>query len=73
MASRCAEEGLGTISFPKCSQHWHRLPRIVGVSPSLGVFKNCKDVALNGHGGDGQGLDLVLLEVFSILNDSMVL
>ena len=44
-------------------------------SPSLEVFKNCVDVALrnmvNGHGGNGLGLDLMILELFSNLNDSM--
>ena len=39
------------------------------------MFKNHGDVALrdvvSGHGGGGLGLDLVILEVFSNLNDSM--
>ena len=26
---------------------------------------------MNGHGGDGLGLDLVILEIFSNLNDSV--
>jgi len=48
-------------------------------SPSLGLFKNCVDVALramfSGHGGDGLvvGLGEVILMVFSNLNDSMIL
>ena len=39
------------------------------------MFKNGGDVALrdmvSGHGGDGLGLGLGILEVFSNLNDSM--
>ena len=50
------------------------LPREVGGSPSLGVFQNHGDVALrdvgSGYGGGGLGLDLGILGVFSILNDS---
>jgi len=45
-------------------------------SPSLEVFQNCGDVALrdvvNEYGVDGLGMDLMLLEVFSNLNDSMI-
>ena len=43
----------------------------------LEVFKNRVDVALrdmvSGHGGDGLVLDLMLLVVFSNLNDSVIL
>ena len=46
-------------------------------SPFVEVFKNCGDVALrdvgSGHGGDGLGLDLGILTVFSSLNDSIIL
>ena len=53
---------------------WHRLPREGMESLSLEAFKNCVDVALrdevSGHTGDGL---MVILEVFSNLNDSMTL
>ena len=45
------------------------------LSPEM--LKNCGDVALwdmiSGHGGDGRGLDLMILVVFSNLNNSMIL
>ena len=54
-------------------RHW--LPREVVETPSLEVFKNHGDVAMrymvNGHGTNGLGLDLMILELFSNLNDSM--
>ena len=53
-------------------RHWHRLPREVVGSPSMGMFKKHRDVALrdvvSGHGGDGLGLDWVILAVFCNLN-----
>lgn len=81
MASSCAREGsgwiLGEISTLK---EWTATGSAQGVvgSPSLEVFQeNCGDVALrdavSGHGGDGLGLDLVILEVFSNFNGSTVL
>ena len=46
-------------------------------SASLGVFQEGGDVALGdmgrGHSGSGLGLDLGILEVFSDLNDPMIL
>ena len=46
-------------------------------SSFLKVFKEHGDVALrdivSGHGGDGLGLDLMILEVFSSLNNSVIL
>ena len=54
---------------------WHRVPREVRESPSLGVFQRCEDVAVrdvvSGHGEDGLVLDLGISVVFSNLNDSM--
>ena len=56
---------------------WHRLLREVMDSPSLEVFQNCVDVALRtwsvGMVGVGWLLDRVNLEIFSSLNDSVVL
>lgn len=49
------------------SERVARLPREVGES-SLEVFRDCEDVALgdvvSGSGGDGLGLDVVILQVF---------
>jgi len=54
-----------------------QLPREVRESPSLEVLKNHGDVALrdvgSGHGGDGLGLDWMVLVVFCNLNGSMIL
>ena len=58
---------------------WHSCPRRWWSPPPLEVFQNCVDVALrdvvSGHGGGGGGLvlDLVILEIFSSLNNTMIL
>jgi len=42
------------------------LSRAMVESPSVNVFRNHRDVAFrdSGHGGDGLGLDLGILELF---------
>lgn len=57
--------------------HWDTLPRKVVWLPSLQVFKKKVGVALmdmiSGHGeGRGWWLDLVILEVLSNLNASIL-
>ena len=56
---------------------WHRLHREVVQSPSLEVFQSRVDVALRtrsvGTVGMGWRLDQVILEVFSNVNDSLIL
>ena len=58
-------------------RYWHRLPREVVESLFLEEFKSHGDVALGDvvseHSGDGLRLDLMILEVFYNLNDSMIL
>ena len=53
------------------------MPREVVGPRSLEVFKTYGDVALRAivskYGGDELGLDLVILEVFSSLNNDVIL
>jgi len=66
---------LAQISSPE--ENRTGLLRQVVESPSLEVFHNHGDVVLRdvirGHSGGGLGLDLEILEVFSNLNDSVIL
>jgi len=57
---------------------WNRLPRLVAESPSLEVFKKMFRYGTSGYGLVsmvvlGWRLDLMILEIFSNLNDSMIL
>jgi len=59
-------------------RQWDRLPREMVESPSLEVFKKHARYSTSGHGLVGmvvlgRWLDLMILEVFSNLNDSMIL
>ena len=56
--------------------HWHSLLREVVGSPSLGVFNECRHVALRDvvseHGGMDWWLDWMILVVLSNLNDPVI-
>jgi len=58
-------------------RHWTRLPKEVVESLSLEMYQNHIHVALRDvgsvHGGDGLSLDLIISEIFSNLNGSMIL
>ena len=41
-------------------------------SDAAALLREWRDM-VSGHGGDGLGLDLVILEVFSSLNDPIIL
>ena len=57
----------------KAMMQWHKMPREVVGSAYLEVFNVALRDVVSGHGGSGLGLGLVILEVFSNLNDSMIL
>ena len=67
--SQCHGAGIATSA-----RHWDRPVAVVG-SPSLEVLKNYGDEAVRDvvSGRDGHGLDSVVLEIFSSLNDSIIL
>jgi len=55
---------------------WNGLQRDVVESASMEVFRNRGDVTpgdvVGGHGGGGLTVELVVLELFSNLNDSAI-
>lgn len=79
--SRCATGGLNWISGKLFSpkdvvQHQHRLPRVMVESPFLEGFNRCVHVALGlvmALAELGEQLDLMMMESFSHLNDSVIL
>ena len=62
------------LFFSELVKRWHRLPRVVVESPSPEVLEKCGGVAhgdvISGQGGDG--VDSVILEVFSNLSNSVI-
>jgi len=62
------------IFFQRVVMQWHSCPGSVGVTVLAGVSElwRCGTEGC-GHDGDGSGLDLGILQVFSNLNDSMIL
>jgi len=67
----------GQFLLQRAARHRHRVPREWGGSLSLGVFKKGGDVGLGDlervYGGGGLGLDLGILEIFSNLDNPMIL
>ena len=67
---------MGKLLLTYSSDAVAQLPMEVGGSLSLEGFKNHGDVALrnvgSGHGGGRLGLGLIILEISSNLNDTMI-
>jgi len=70
--------GTGKNCSERVVMHWKRLPGEVGESQSVEVFKKkvdvvCRDMVYWATLVVGEWLDWMILEVFSNLNDSMLL
>ena len=73
MALSCTRLDIRKNFFPKrVVMHWHRLPREVVGSPTLGVLQSSGDVALRNVAVNTVGWAGILV-VFFNLNDSVIL